>query len=103
MRQIDVIYHLTGCNENNIIFLIILPKIYDLNVKMKKYQENKIYGTIQNSWPAIFKRVKRVKVEVKEIWKNFSTLKEKERDVILDKIWFWFWFWFGFWPWCAAV
>lgn len=42
MGQIDLIYHLTGCNENNnIISLVFLPKIHDLNLNMRKYQKNK--------------------------------------------------------------
>ena len=48
MAQIDIIYHLTGCNEkNNIISLIVLPKMHDLNVNMRKYQENKIWSPIE--------------------------------------------------------
>ena len=78
MEEIDIIYHLTGYNEKNtVISLVVRPKIHDLNLNMRKYQENKIWGTIQNNWPAIFKRVKAL--EVKERRKNFSMLKEKER------------------------
>lgn len=38
MGHIEVMCPLIGCNEKNIISLLVLPKIHNLNVIMKNFQ-----------------------------------------------------------------
>lgn len=47
MGQIDLIYHLAGCIENNnIISLIFLPKIHDLESKHEEMSEKLKSGAL---------------------------------------------------------
>ena len=79
MAQIDVIYHLTGCNEkNNIISLIVLPKMHDLNLNMRKYQENKIWSPVEKQ-PACSTQKDQGHGSQGETEELFHTEREEER------------------------
>lgn len=51
--------------KNSIISVILLPKMYNLNLLLIKYQKLTLRNILQNKYPVILRRVKNTKIKVK--------------------------------------